>query len=91
MKTPIIATALAAVSLAGCYRNDTSRTNAAVLYGDAPARITCTGYNGLMFDGESTGAVEYDEGGRISFLDRKTGGLVKTEGECVVRYAPARK
>lgn len=82
-----LAALAAALALSGCYRNDTSRTNTAVLYDDTPARVTCVGYGGLMFDGQTKGAVEYDEGGRVSFIDAETGHLVKTEGECVVRYA----
>lgn len=86
MKTALIVAA-AALALSGCYRNETAKEAVALSYSDTPAQVTCTGYNGLMIDTVSKGTVIYDEGGRVTFTDAKTGHMVKTEGECIVRYS----
>lgn len=79
--------AAAALFLSAC--SDVNNKSNQVTYLDIPARITCTGLaTGVMFDGYSSGRVTYEEGGRLKFVDAKTGGLVITEGECIVRYRP---
>lgn len=75
-------------TLGGCMMTDAEVASREAYYNDKPAHITCTGYaSGVMVDTDTTGKVSFEEGGRISFVDAKTGGFVTTEGECVVRYA----
>lgn len=85
MKRTIILLA-AAMVLAGCSETQKAANDA--YYGDKPAHITCYSYaaGGPFIDTDTKGRIEYDDGGRITFVDAKTGELVKTEGECVVRY-----
>lgn len=78
---------LAMVGLAMSACSDTERAQRAAHYSDRPARIVCSGYSGNMVDTTTTGRIEFDSTGRIDFVDAQTGGLVKTEGECVIRYA----
>lgn len=78
----------AAAALASC--SETSRAAMDARSDDRPTTVTCTGYNGEIFNGRSTGRIEFDETGRLTFVDAATGGLVITEGECIVRYDPAR-
>lgn len=79
--------AASALFLSAC--SDVNTKSREALYLDVPARITCTGLaSGIMYDGYSSGRVTYEEGGRLKFVDRKTGGLIITEGECIVRYRP---
>lgn len=89
MRTTVII-ALAGLALAGCYRNQTVRANASLRYSDTPSHITCYGYGGLMVDAQSRGAVERDDDGLITFIDAKTGHVVKTEGECVIDHGAQR-
>ena len=70
-----------------CTVSDTDMARQAVYYENRPAHIICTGYNGVLVDTNTLGRIEFDATGRIDFVDAKTGGLVKTEGECVVTYA----
>lgn len=79
--------AAVALSLTGCMRSDTQKAQRDARWNDKPAHISCNGYTGPMVDTDTTGRIEYDDGGRITFVDAKTHRLVKTEGECVVTYA----
>ena len=75
---------LVALALAGCYRNQTSQAVRTAQYDNNKNwHVSCSGYTGPMYDGNSRGPVEYDETGRISFIDAQTGKLVKSEGECI--------
>lgn len=76
---------LSAATLAGC--TDTSRASRDATFGDKPADITCWTYGTENYSGRSTGKVEYDEGGRVSFVDASTGRYVTIEGECRIIYA----
>lgn len=81
--------ALAVVALAGCgvTSTDTYQAERATVYGDKPAAITCYAYGVLTFEGQSTGKVLYDDGGRVSFVDKANGRYTTMEGECRVVYA----
>jgi hypothetical protein len=80
----VILIACAAMALSGCYRNDTEKAVARANYDDSKSwHVTCVGYQGLMYDGNSRGPVTYDENGRVSFIDAQTGKMIKSEGECV--------
>lgn len=86
----VLAGATAVTALAACggvYNTDTYQAERDALYSDKPAAITCYGYGAVMFDGQSTGKVLYDEGGRVSFVDAATGRYTTVEGECRVVYA----
>ena len=78
----------AATALAGC--TDSERARRSATWQDMPADITCRSYGQVIFQGRSTGKVEYDEGGRISFVDASNGRLTAVEGECLVVYATPR-
>lgn len=81
----IILLALVAMTLAAC--GETSQAANKAYYSDKPAHITCQGYaSGLMVDTDTTGRIEYDAGGRYTFVNAKTGELTLSEGECVVVY-----
>lgn len=80
----VLIVAAAAFALAGCYRNETAKTVHVAQWDDTKSwHVTCVGYGGTMYDGNSSGPVEYDETGRISFIDAQTGKIVKSEGECL--------
>jgi hypothetical protein len=75
---------LAALSAAAC--TDSKRASRAATWGDQPADITCWTYGTENFNGRSTGKVEYDEGGRVSFVDAATNRYTTIEGDCRVVY-----
>jgi hypothetical protein len=85
MRNALLAGA-AALALTGCYRTQTDKVNYQLRYDDRPARVTCVGYSGVMVDTVSLGAVERDADGLVSFLDARTGRMVKAEGECVIEH-----
>jgi hypothetical protein len=82
---PLICAA-AAVALSGCYRTATSKANYQLRYDDRPARVTCLAYGNVMVDTVSNGAVERDDDGLVSFVDSRTGRMIKTEGECLIEH-----
>lgn len=71
--------------LAAC--TDSRRAQNDVKWADRPADITCWTYGQQNFSGRSTGKVEYDEGGRVSFVDAANGRFTTVEGDCRVVYA----
>ena len=77
--------ALALLALAAC--SDTDRARQTARFEDRPADILCVGYGGVLYDGRSTGRIEFDETGRINFVDAASGRLMIVEGECRVAYA----
>lgn len=80
----LLAAVASAFALSGCYRNDTTRAVDTANYDNSKSwHVTCQGYGGVLFDGDTRGPTTYDETGRVSFIDRSTGKLVKSEGECV--------
>ncbi|MDB5421359.1 MAG: hypothetical protein JWR59_1306 [Brevundimonas sp.] len=66
---------------------DTNRASRDATFSDKPADITCWTYGTENFVGRSTGKVEYDEGGRVSFVDAASGRYTTIEGECRVVYS----
>lgn len=80
----IVAAPALALAAAGC--TDSERAQKAATFGDQPADIRCWTYGTETFSGRSTGKVEYDEGGRISFVDAANGRLTTVDGECRVTY-----
>lgn len=76
---------VALFGLAGCTEADRARKSAT--FGDRPADITCRTFGEPFYVGRSTGKVTYDEGGRITFVDRANGRLTTIEGECMIVYA----
>lgn len=82
----IIGAALSALSLGACYRTDTQKAANAAYWNDKPADIQCQTYGVITYEGRSTGKIEYDEGGRLGFVDQKSNRYVIIEGECRVFY-----
>ena len=76
---------IALLGLAGC--TDAERAQRSARYSDRPADITCRTFGEPFYVGRSTGKVTYDEGGRVTFVDRANGRLTTIEGECMVVYA----
>lgn len=74
---------LAAVA-AGCTESRRART--AATFADQPADITCWAWGAEIFSGRSTGKVEYNDSGRISFVDAANGRFTTLDGECRVVY-----
>jgi len=65
---------------------DSKRARNDATWGDKPADITCWTYGGENFKGRSTGKVEYDDGGRISFVDASNNRYTTIDGDCRVVY-----
>jgi hypothetical protein len=82
---PIAALVLATVAVTAC--TDSKRASRAATWGDKPAEIACWTYGTQTFAGRSTGKVEYDEGGRISFVDAANGRYTTIEGDCRIVYS----
>lgn len=87
MRIPVLTCLALAVLVSGC--TDSRKAQRDVKWGDRPADITCWTYGTQNFAGRSTGKVEYDEGGRLSFVDAANGRFTTIEGDCRVVYAPA--
>ncbi|WP_298159754.1 hypothetical protein [Brevundimonas sp.] len=73
-----------AVTAAAC--TESKRARNAATWGDKPADITCWTYGTETFSGRSTGKVEYNDGGRIAFVDAANGRYTTIDGECRVVY-----
>ena len=87
MRIPVLTCLALAVLVSGC--TDSRKAQRDVKWGDRPADIICWTYGTQNFAGRSTGKVEYDEGGRLSFVDAANGRFTTIEGDCRVVYAPA--
>lgn len=72
-------------TLAAC--TDSKRARRDATWGDKPAEITCWTYGVQNFQGRSTGKVEYDDGGRISFVDASNNRYTTIDGDCRVVYS----
>ena len=85
-------TTLTLIAVAGAFASsactDSERAGNAALWSDQPADITCWTYGTENFAGRSTGKIEYDEGGRISFVDAATNRYTTIDGDCRVVYLP---
>lgn len=77
---------IAASGAASCTESKRARNGAT--WGDQPAEITCWTYGVENFTGRSTGKVEYDDGGRISFVDASNNRYTTVDGDCRVVYLP---
>lgn len=75
-----------AVTAAAC--TESKRARNAATWGDKPADITCWTYGTETFSGRSTGKVEYNDGGRIAFVDAANDRYTTIDGECRVVYLP---
>ena len=82
--TTILLIAGLAVAATGC--TESRRARNAATWSDQPADITCWTYGTETFSGRSTGKVEYNDGGRIAFVDAANGRYTTIEGECRVVY-----
>ena len=83
----VATTALLLLTVAMGACTDSKVASRQATWGDKPADIVCWTYGTQNFSGRSTGKVEYDEGGRISFVDAANGRYTTVEGECRVVYA----
>ncbi len=72
------------VAVAAC--TDSKQAAREATWGDQPADIACWSYGEPVFSGRSTGKVEYDEGGRVSFVDAASGRYTTVDGDCRVVY-----
>lgn len=88
MKTSLTLIALAG-ALAASACTDSKRARNDATWSDRPAEITCWSYGTEVFTGRSTGKVEYDDGGRISFVDAATNRYTTIDGDCRVAYLPS--
>ncbi len=86
MRRVVTLLSLAAIGLGLAACTDSKRASRAATWGDQPADITCWTYGTENFNGRSTGKVEYDEGGRVSFVDAANGRYTTVEGDCRVVY-----
>ena len=84
MTKMILAVGLSALALVGC--TESKRARNAATFGDKPADITCWTYGTETYSGRSTGKVEYNDGGRIAFVDAANDRYTTIDGECRVVY-----
>ena len=82
----IVIGTMAAIALGTSACTDSKRARNATTWGDQPADITCWTYGTQNYAGRSTGKVEYDDGGRLSFVDAANGRYTTIEGDCRVVY-----
>lgn len=82
--TTILLIAGLAVAASAC--TESRRARNAATWSDQPADITCWTYGTETFSGRSTGKVEYNDGGRIAFVDAANGRYTTIDGECRVVY-----
>lgn len=85
MRPVLTILALAGLTLISAC-TDSERARRAATFADQPADITCWTYGTETYSGRSTGKVEYDEGGRISFVDAANGRYTTVEGDCRLVY-----
>lgn len=78
--------AVAGMALAAGACTDSKQAARDATWGDKPADITCWTYGTQNYAGRSTGKVEYDDGGRLSFVDAASGRYTTIEGDCRVVY-----
>lgn len=88
-RLPSTIAAFALLGLAGC--TEAARERRSVTRSDRPADVSCRSFGQPFYAGRSTGKVTYDEGGRVTFVDRTNGRLTTIEGECMIVYARASK
>ncbi len=79
-----LAVLIAALTVSACTQS--KRAGSEATFDDRPADITCWTYGAQIFAGQSTGKVEYDDGGRISFVDAANGRYTTINADCRVVY-----
>ena len=84
----VLTTAATALALIGALSacTDSRRARNDATWGDTPADITCWTYGVENFKGRSTGTVEYNDGGRIAFVDAANNRYTTIDGDCRVVY-----
>ena len=82
--TTLILIAGLAVASAAC--TDAKRARTGATFADQPADITCWTYGTETYSGRSTGKVEYNDGGRVSFVDAANDRYTTVDGDCRVVY-----
>ncbi|HJV40381.1 hypothetical protein [Caulobacter sp.] len=86
MKTALTLLAIAgALASSACTESRRARNDAT--WTDRPADITCWTYGTQTYTGQSTGKVEYNDGGRIAFVDAANHRYTTIDGDCRVVYA----
>jgi hypothetical protein len=86
IRTAAILVLVAGLTVATSACTESKRARNAATWGDRPADITCWTYGTQTFSGRSTGKVEYNDGGRIAFVDAASGRYTTIDGECRVVY-----
>ncbi len=79
-----LAILVAALALPACSESQRAKNEAK--FNDRPADITCWTHGTEIYAGQSTGKVEYDEGGRVSFVDAANKRYTTINGDCRVVY-----
>ncbi len=82
----IVIGTMAAIAVGASACTESKRARNATTWGDQPADITCWTYGTQNYAGRSTGKVEYDDGGRLSFVDAANGRYTTIEGDCRIVY-----
>ncbi|MGV3578959.1 hypothetical protein [Brevundimonas sp.] len=86
MKQTVTLVLIAGLAVTAAACTDSKRARNAAQWGDQAADITCWTYGTETFTGRSTGKVEYNDGGRIAFVDAANGRYTTIDGECRVVY-----
>lgn len=79
-----LAILIAAFALPACTESERAKNEAK--FNDRPADITCWTHGTEIYTGKSTGKVEYNDGGRISFVDAANKRYTTITGDCRVVY-----
>ncbi len=86
MKQTVTLVLIAGLAVTAAACTESKRARNAAQWGDQAADITCWTYGTETFTGRSTGKVEYNDGGRIAFVDAANGRYTTIDGECRVVY-----
>ena len=86
MKQTVTLVLIAGLAVTAAACTESKRARNAAQWGDQAADITCWTYGTETFTGRSTGKVEYNDGGRIAFVDASNGRYTTIDGECRVVY-----
>jgi len=86
MKRTAIIVLIAGLAVTAAACTESKRARNAATWGDKPADITCWTYGLQTFSGRSTGKVEYNDEGRLAFVDAANGRYTTLDGECRVVY-----
>ena len=86
MKTTLTLILVAGLAVAASACTESKRASRAATFSDQPADVTCWTYGTETYNGRSTGKVEYNDEGRIAFVDAANGRLTTIDGDCRVVY-----